>query len=348
MIHFDVNSLKKEIDKLEEKSTSSNFWDDSEKAQEIMKKLNNKKEKLKSYTDLKEKYEDILTLIDMAIEEEDSSLESEILNLYNEFKKEFKEVKMNSLLTGDYDSNDAIVSLHSGAGGDEACDWVAMLFRMYKKWTDKRGFNLEVLDKIPGEVAGFKSVTFEVNGKNAYGLLNCEKGVHRLVRISPFDSSNRRHTSFAACDVMPVIEDDKDIDINDEDLRIDTYRSSGAGGQHVNTSDSAVRITHIPTNIVVQCQNERSQHKNKQKALKMLKAKIFDKREQERKEKLGEIRGDVKHIDFGSQIRSYVFHPYMMVKDHRTNLEVGNADSVMDGDLDQFINEYLLYKKGVD
>ncbi len=249
---------------------------------------------------------------------------------------------METLLHGPYDRNNAIVSLHAGAGGTEAMDWVAMLFRMYTRWCEDKGYEVKVLDMLPGEEAGIKSVTFHVIGPNAYGYLRCERGVHRLVRISPFDASGRRHTSFASVDVMPELEDDAEIEIRPEDLRIDTYRSSGAGGQHVNKTESAVRITHIPTGIVVQCQNERSQIQNRETAMKMLKARLLELKEREQEEKLRQLKGEVKKIEWGSQIRSYVFHPYNLVKDHRTGAETGNIQAVMDGELDQFINAYLL------
>jgi peptide chain release factor 2 len=299
------------------------------------------KSKVSIFDNLETEYEDILVLIEMAIEENDEGLISEVDETFESFKRDFEEAKLNSLLDGEFDKNNAILSLHAGAGGTEACDWVAMLYRMYIRYAERAGYKTELIDMLDGEEAGIKSVTFSIIGPNAYGFLKSEKGVHRLVRISPFDSSGRRHTSFAACDVLPEIEDDSTIDIKTEDLKIDTYRASGAGGQHVNTTDSAVRITHIPTGIVVQCQNERSQHKNKDRAMKMLKSKLAEAMEIERMEKLDDIRGDVKHIDFGSQIRSYVFQPYNMVKDHRTSAETGNANGVMDGNIELFINEYL-------
>ncbi|NLL70775.1 MAG: peptide chain release factor 2, partial [Epulopiscium sp.] len=249
--------------------------------------------------------------------------------------------RIGTLLSGEYDHKNAILTLHAGAGGTEACDWAGMLLRMYMRWAEQKGYKVETLDYLPGEEAGVKSVTIQISGENAFGYLKSEKGVHRLVRISPFDASGRRHTSFASCDVLPEIDDDVDIEIQPDEIRIDTYRSSGAGGQHVNTTDSAVRITHVPTNIVVQCQNERSQHKNKDRAMKMLKAKLFELKQQEQIEKIEGIRGEVKEIGWGNQIRSYVFHPYSLVKDHRTEQETGNVNAVMDGNLDGFINAYL-------
>ena len=277
----------------------------------------------------------------MAAEENDASLLPEIQELLDDFRITYDEIRIKTLLSGEYDKDNAIVTLHAGAGGTESCDWAGMLYRMYTRWADKRGFSVEVLDYLDGDEAGIKSVTFQVNGENAYGYLKSEKGVHRLVRISPFNAAGKRQTSFVSCDVMPDIEEDIDIEIRDEDLRIDTYRSSGAGGQHINKTSSAIRITHLPTNIVVQCQNERSQHMNKDKAMQMLKAKLYLLQQQENAEKLSGIRGEVKEIGWGNQIRSYVMQPYTMVKDHRTNAETGNVDSVMDGNIDLFINAYL-------
>ncbi len=264
-----------------------------------------------------------------------------VKQLKQQFLEEYENIKIATLLTGEYDKNNAILTLHSGAGGTEACDWVSMLFRMYTRWIEKQGFTYEELDFLAGDEAGIKSVTIQVNGENAYGYLKCEKGIHRLVRISPFDSSGRRHTSFASCDVMPEINEDIEFEINPDELRIDTYRASGAGGQHVNKTSSAIRITHLPTNTVVQCQNERSQFQNKDRAMKMLKSKLYEIKRQEQEEKLTDIRGEIKEIGWGSQIRSYVFQPYNMVKDHRTGEETGNTQAVMDGEIDRFINSYL-------
>ena len=288
-------------------------------------------------------YEDILTLIEMGTEEEDASIISEVQELADSFLAEYDNLKISTLLDGEYDKNNAIVTLHSGAGGTEACDWTNMLFRMYTKWADRNDFQVEILDMLDGDEAGLKSVTIQVNGENAYGYLKSEKGIHRLVRVSPFDSSGRRHTSFASCDVMPEIENDTDIQINTDDIRIDTYRASGAGGQHVNKTSSAIRITHNPTGIVVQCQDERSQFSNKDRAMKMLKSKLLSLKIEEQMKKLAEIRGDVKEIGWGSQIRSYVFMPYTMVKDHRTSEETGNVQAVMDGNIDNFISAYLAW-----
>ena len=317
------------------------FWDNPEKSQESMKTLKSMKDDIAIYAKLKEEYEEIETLIEMAAEGNDASLIPEIQELFDDFRTTYENIRIKTLLSGEYDRDNAIVTLHAGAGGTESCDWAGMLYRMYTRWADKRGFSVEVLDYLDGDEAGIKSVTFQVNGENAYGYLKSEKGVHRLVRISPFNAAGKRQTSFVSCDVMPDIEEDIDIEIRDEDLRIDTYRSSGAGGQHINKTSSAIRITHLPTNIVVQCQNERSQHMNKDKAMQMLKAKLYLLQQQENAEKLSGIRGEIKEIGWGSQIRSYVMQPYTMVKDHRTNAETGNVDSVMDGNIDLFINAYL-------
>ena len=317
------------------------FWDDPESSQESMKTLKSLKDDVETYAVLQEQYEEIETLIEMANEENDASLIPEIQETLDSFITTFDDIRIRTLLSGEYDRDDAIVTLHAGAGGTESCDWAGMLYRMYTRWADKKGYSVEVLDYLDGEEAGIKSVTFEVRGENAYGYLKSEKGVHRLVRISPFNAAGKRQTSFVSCDVMPDIEEDLDIEIRDEDLRIDTYRSSGAGGQHINKTSSAIRITHLPTNIVVQCQNERSQFQNKDKAMQMLKATLYLLKQQENAEKVSGIRGEVKEIGWGNQIRSYVMQPYTMVKDHRTNAESGNVDSVMDGNIDLFINAYL-------
>ena len=286
-------------------------------------------------------YEDMGLLIEMSEEDPDEDTISEIQEDLERFRSEFEELRIQTLLTGEYDKNNAIVSLHAGAGGTESCDWAGMLYRMYTRWAEKKGYTVEVLDYLEGDVAGIKGVTFEVQGENAYGYLRSEKGVHRLVRISPFNAARKRQTSFVSCDVIPDIEDDIEIDINEDDLRIDTYRASGAGGQHINKTSSAIRITHLPTGIVVQCQNERSQHMNKDKAMQMLKAKLYLLKQQEQAEKVSDIRGEIKEIGFGSQIRSYVMQPYTLVKDHRTNTEISNVGAVMDGNIDPFINAYL-------
>ena len=317
------------------------FWDDAEKASADMKELKDLKSIVERADALSMAYDDIMTLIEMGNEEADESLVPEVENEFVLFQKEFEDLRITTMLTGEHDAENAILTLHAGAGGTESCDWASMLCRMYEKWADKRGFSVEVLDSLDGDEAGLKSVTLEIQGDNAYGYLKSEHGVHRLVRISPFNAAGKRQTSFVSCDVMPDIKQDIDIEIADDDIRIDTYRSSGAGGQHINKTSSAIRITHFPTGIVVQCQNERSQHMNKDKAMQMLKAKLLILREQENLAKESDIRGEVKEIGWGSQIRSYVMQPYTMVKDHRTNAETGNVSAVLDGDIDMFMNAYL-------
>ena len=317
------------------------FWDNTEKSQKYMVELKSLKDDKETYEQLETQFEDIETLIEMGYEENDASLIPEIEEALKEFAETLEGIRMKTLLSGEYDRDGAILTLHAGAGGTEACDWAGMLYRMYCRWAESKGYGVEVLDYLDGEEAGIKSVTFQVNGENAYGYLKSEKGVHRLVRISPFNAAGKRQTSFASLDVMPDIEEDLDIEIDEKDLRIDTYRSSGAGGQHINKTSSAIRITHIPTGIVVQCQNERSQFQNKDKAMQMLKAKLYLLKQQENAEKISGIRGEIKEIGWGSQIRSYVMQPYTMVKDHRTNQESGNVQSVLDGNLDPFINAYL-------
>ena len=317
------------------------FWNDPVVSQNKMKTLKSLKDDVATYEKLATQFEDIETLIEMGYEENDASLIPEIEEMLSEFVMTFDNIRIKTLLSGEYDGDNAILSLHAGAGGTESCDWAQMLFRMYSKWADSRGYELVVLDSLDGDEAGIKSITFQINGENAYGYLKSEKGVHRLVRISPFNAAGKRQTSFVSCDVMPDIEEDLDIEINEDDLRIDTYCSSGAGGQHINKTSSAIRITHLPTGIVVQCQNERSQHQNKDKAMQMLKAKLYLLKEQENAEKAAGIRGEVTEIGWGNQIRSYVMQPYTMVKDHRTGVETGNVDSVMDGKIDLFINGYL-------
>ena len=317
------------------------FWDDAEKASADMKELKDLKSIVERADALSMAYDDIMTLIEMGNEEADESLVPEVENEFVQFQKEFEDLRITTMLTGEHDAENAILTLHAGAGGTESCDWASMLCRMYEKWADKRGFTVEVLDSLDGDEAGLKSVTLEIQGDNAYGYLKSEHGVHRLVRISPFNAAGKRQTSFVSCDVMPDIKQDIDIEIADDDIRIDTYRSRGAGGQHINKTSSAIRITHFPTGIVVQCQNERSQHMNKDKAMQMLKAKLLILREQENLAKESDIRGEVKEIGWGSQIRSYVMQPYTMVKDHRTNAETGNVSAVLDGDIDMFMNAYL-------
>ena len=317
------------------------FWDDPERSNQKMKELKNLKDTVGECDKLSTQYDDILTLIDMGYEENDESLIPEIRGELDEFIREFDELRIGTLLSGEYDKNNAILKLNAGAGGTESCDWCGMLYRMYTRWAERKGFTIEVLDYLDGDEAGIKSVTFQVNGLNAYGYLKSEKGVHRLVRISPFNAQGKRQTSFVSLDVMPDIEGDLDVDIDEKDLRIDTYRSSGAGGQHINKTSSAIRITHIPTGIVVQCQNERCQFQNKDKAMQMLKAKLYLLKKEANAEKLSDIRGEVKEIGWGNQIRSYVLQPYTLVKDHRTDVETGNVDAVLDGGLDIFINGYL-------
>lgn len=317
------------------------FWDNNASSQGMMRELKELQKNLEGYNQLKVRFENVETLIEMGLEEQEESLILEAKDELELFTSAFDEFKISTLLSGEYDSYNVILTLHAGAGGTESCDWTNMLFRMYQRWAESKGFKSEVIDYLDGEEAGLKSVTLEIKGENAFGYLKSEKGVHRLVRISPFNAAGKRQTSFASCDVMPDIEKDTGIEIDEDDLKIDTYRSSGAGGQHVNKTSSAVRITHIPTGIVVQCQNERSQHKNKDKAMQMLKAKLYLLKQQENAMKVSDIRGEVKEIGWGNQIRSYVMQPYTLVKDHRTNEEVGNALSVLDGKIDPFINAYL-------
>lgn len=307
-----------------------------------MKELKSLQECIKTVIRLQTSHEDIGVLIEMAYDENDESLIPEIEQELKSFEECFETIRIQTLLSGEYDKDNAIVTLHAGAGGTESCDWANMLYRMYSRWAERKGFSVEVLDFLDGDVAGLKTITFQVNGVNAYGYLKSEKGVHRLVRISPFNAAGKRQTSFASCDVVPDIEDEIDIEINEDDLKIDTYRASGAGGQHINKTSSAVRITHLPTGIVVQCQNERSQHSNKAKAMQMLKAKLYLLKEQEQADKVSDIRGEIKEIGFGNQIRSYVMQPYTLVKDHRTNAETGNVTSVLDGNIDLFMNAYLM------
>ena len=321
------------------------FWDNQEESQKLMKEINSLKSVVSEYEDLERAYSDINTLISMAYEENDEELILEIDEEINDFIKKLDTLRISTLLSGEYDNSNAIQTLHAGAGGTESCDWAAMLCRMYQRWADKKGFTSTIIDYLDGDEAGYKSVTLEISGENAYGYLKSEHGVHRLVRISPFNAAGKRQTSFVSCDVMPDIEEDLDVEINDDDIRIDTYRSSGAGGQHINKTSSAIRITHFPTGIVVQCQNERSQHMNKDKAMQMLKAKLYLLKKQENMEKESGIRGDVKEIGWGNQIRSYVMQPYTMVKDHRTGAQVGNVQNVLDGDIDIFISEYLKWNQ---
>lgn len=331
----------KRIEEIEMQMEEQSFWDNPDKSQEILKELKALRDSFENYDTLMKNREDAYTFMEMAEEENDESLIPEIKELIESFKTLFEEVRIGTLLSDEYDSYSAILKLNAGAGGTESCDWASMLLRMYTRWADSKGYTVETLDYLDGDEAGVKSVTIQINGENAYGYLKSEKGVHRLVRISPFNANGKRQTSFVSCDVMPDIEENLDVEINDDDIRIDIYRSSGAGGQHINKTSSAIRITHIPSGIVVQCQNERSQHQNKDKAMQMLKAKLFLLRKQENADKEAEIRGDITEIGWGNQIRSYVLQPYTMVKDHRTNAESGNAQSVLDGNIDLFLGEYL-------
>ncbi|AKP45851.1 peptide chain release factor 2 [Bacillus smithii 7_3_47FAA] len=317
------------------------FWNDQQKAQAIINEANGLKDLVNEYKDLLETQENLDLTYDLVKEENDTELKAELESELEDFTKRLNRYELELLLSEPYDKNNAILELHPGAGGTESQDWGSMLLRMYTRWAEKKGYKVETLDYLPGDEAGIKSVTLLIKGHNAYGYLKAEKGVHRLVRISPFDSSGRRHTSFVSCDVMPEFNEEVEIEIRNEDLKIDTYRSSGAGGQHVNTTDSAVRITHLPTGIVVTCQSERSQIQNRERAMNMLKAKLYQKKLEEQEKELAEIRGEQKEIGWGSQIRSYVFHPYSMVKDHRTNTETGNVQAVMDGEIDMFIDAYL-------
>lgn len=335
------DKLKREIEELELKAAADGFWDDIENSQAVLQRTGKLKNKVETYDAIVSQYEDLSVLIDMGDEEGDLSLVDEITSSIDELEKSLASLRLQTLLTGEYDANNAILTFHAGAGGTEAMDWVQMLVRMYTRWGERHGFNVKVLDFLDGDEAGLKSATVLIEGENAYGYLKSESGVHRLVRVSPFDASGRRHTSFASIEVMPEISDDVDIEIKDEDIKMDVFRSSGAGGQHINKTSSAVRLTHIPTGIVVACQNERSQFQNKDQALKMLKSKLLEIKEKEHLEKIEDIKGVQKEIAWGSQIRSYVFMPYTMVKDHRTSFESGNINAVMDGDLDGFINAYL-------
>ncbi|PNV59046.1 peptide chain release factor 2 [Clostridium sp. chh4-2] len=338
---LDLDAKLKRIDELDKSMEEPGFWDDADKSTKLVREAKNLKDTVETYNGLERQFEDIQVMIEMGYEENDPSLIPEIQEMLDEFTKTLDKIRIQTLLSGEYDNCSAIVRLNAGAGGTESCDWCSMLYRMYCRWADSKGYTTEVLDYLDGDEAGIKSVTVQINGENAFGYLKSERGVHRLVRISPFNAAGKRQTSFVSCDVMPDIEEDLDVEINQDDLRIDTYRSSGAGGQHINKTSSAIRITHIPTGVVVQCQNERSQFQNKDKAMQMLKAKLFLLKQQENVEKLSDIRGDVKEIGWGNQIRSYVLQPYTMVKDHRTGEESGNVASVLDGNIDQFTSAYL-------
>ncbi|WP_155815487.1 peptide chain release factor 2 [Bacillus methanolicus] len=338
---LDLENKEARIAELDEIMLQPDFWDDQQKAQAIINEANGLKDLVNEFNDMNETLENLELTYELVKEENDAELQEELEKELKDLTKRVNQFELQLLLSEPYDKNNAILELHPGAGGTESQDWGSMLLRMYTRWAEKKGFKVETLDYLPGEEAGIKSVTLAIKGHNAYGYLKAEKGVHRLVRISPFDASGRRHTSFVSCEVMPEFNDEIEIEIRPEDLKIDTYRSSGAGGQHVNTTDSAVRITHIPTGIVVTCQTERSQIKNRERAMNMLKAKLYQKKIEEQEKELAEIRGEQKEIGWGSQIRSYVFHPYSLVKDHRTNVEIGNVQAVMDGEIDPFINAYL-------
>lgn len=344
MVPFDLEKLEEENALLESEMQEPNFWNNQEKAQKVSQRLKQNTNRVNEFKSLKQQVEDVEVFLDMIREEDDETHVEELKDIINELSRLLENARIVALLNKEYDKNNAILSIHAGAGGTEAQDWADMLYRMYVRWMEAHNYNVTVLDILPDTEAGIKSVTLLAEGENAYGYLKSEKGVHRLVRISPFDAAKKRHTSFASVDVTPEMDDDIDIEINESDIRVDTYRSSGAGGQHVNTTDSAIRITHIPTGIVVSCQNQRSQHSNRETAMKMLKSKLLEIKELENKEKIEDISGKYNQIAWGSQIRSYVFHPYSMVKDHRTNAETGNVQSVMDGNLDLFMNEYLKMK----
>ncbi len=341
---LDIDNKKRRIEELDMEMASPDFWNDSERANKLTKDAKNMKDTVEACTGLEQSYEDMLTLIELGNEENDASVVDEVKEELASFKETLETMRLRTLLTGEYDANNAIMRINAGAGGTESCDWASMLYRMYSHWVDKKGFTLELLDMQDGDEAGIKSVDFQVNGENAYGYLKSEQGVHRLVRISPFNAQGKRQTSFVSVDVVPEIEGDAGIEINDDDLRIDTYRSSGAGGQHINKTSSAIRITHIPTGIVVQCQNERSQFQNKDKAMEMLRGKLLVLKQAEEEAKMKGIQGDLKQIAWGSQIRSYFLQPYQLVKDLRTGEENANADAVLNGDIDRFINAYLKKK----
>ena len=340
-IHFDLPRIKNELEELEHRASEPEFWNDAENSQRILQRTKSLQSKLEHYQLLYKDCEDTLTLVELGLDEKDETILEEVNNSFEDISSRYERLRLETLMKGEYDANNAIITLHAGAGGTEAMDWVQMLFRMYTRWAEKNDFTVRVLDMLDGDEAGIKSVTVSISGDYAYGYLRSEKGVHRLVRISPFDSSGRRHTSFASMDVMPELDDSVTVEINPDDLKMDVYRASGAGGQHVNKTSSAVRITHIPTGIIVACQNERSQLQNREMAMKMLKAKLLEKKEREQNEKLSQIQGEQMDIAWGSQIRSYVFCPYTMVKDHRTDYEDGNVQKIMDGEIDEFIQAYL-------
>jgi peptide chain release factor 2 len=343
---FDVEGKRREAEALEGRLSGPGIWDDPSRGQELTTSLSRLRQDLARYDDLAERLGEVKILDELLDEEDHSELQKELVQGLDQLDADMGKLELASLLSGEFDKNDAIASLHAGAGGTESQDWAEMLLRMYLRWGERQGFDIELDELNPGEEAGIKSATFIVHGSNAYGILSAERGVHRLVRISPFDASSRRHTSFASLDVVPLLSDDAEIEIDPKDLRIDTYRSSGAGGQHVNVTDSAVRITHIPTGMTAACQNERSQLQNRAVAMRILKARLADLARRQREEKIENLRGERRDIEFGSQIRSYVLHPYRMVKDHRTGAEVGDVDRVLDGDLDRFIEAFLRHRAG--
>ena len=343
-VALNLDAKMKKIDELDRTMEEPSFWEDADRAAKMVKEAKSLKDTVEGFNKLLTQHEEIGLMIEMGYEENDPEMIPEIQEMLDEFVAEFEALRLRTLLTGEYDSNNAILKLSAGAGGTEACDWCSMLYRMYCRWAERKGFSVEVLDFQDGDEAGIKWVTLQINGENAYGYMKSERGVHRLVRISPFNANGKRQTSFVSCDIMPDIEEDIEIEINMDDLRIDTYRASGAGGQHVNKTSSAIRITHIPTGVVVQCQNERSQFQNKDKAMQMLKAKLYMLKQQENAEKISDIRGDVLENGFGSQIRSYVLQPYTMIKDHRTGFSVGNVGNVLDGDVDGFISAFLKWE----
>ncbi len=338
---LNIKKAQEEVEELHKLAAADDFWSDLENSQKVLQKTKQLENRISGYEKMQEKLEDILTMIEMCMEEEDEDMQAEIVSEIAAFKQELEDKNLETLLSGEYDGKNAILTFHAGAGGTEAQDWAEMLYRMYNRWAERHNFKVQLLDYLDGEEAGLKSASIMVEGVNAYGYLKSEAGVHRLVRVSPFDSSGRRHTSFAALEVMPEIDDDVEIDIRAEDLKVDTYRSSGAGGQHVNKTESAIRITHIPTGIVVSCQTQRSQHQNREYAMRMLRSKLVEIKEREHLDKISDIKGVQKEIAWGAQIRSYVFMPYTLAKDHRTGFENGNINAVMDGDIDGFINAYL-------
>ena len=338
---FDIANLKTQLQDLENQTTDANFWNDTQNSSKILTKIKKIKSKCETYQKLETEINNLIEMSELLQLEYDDEMANDTIRTTKQTAKDIEKLEIETLFSGKYDNNNAIVTIHPGAGGTESQDWAEMLYRMYTRWATQNNFTVKELDYLEGEEAGLKSVTFEITGENAYGYMKCEKGVHRLVRISPFDSGGRRHTSFASVEVLPEIADDIEIEINPDDLRVDTYRASGAGGQHINKTSSAVRITHIPTNTVVACQSERSQIQNRETAMKMLKSKLLDLKEKEQKEKIEDLKGEQKDIAWGSQIRSYVFCPYTMVKDHRTNYEVGNVEAVMNGDITAFMEAFL-------